>query len=156
MLVSKNIFNKLPKELFKEIQKYVNINNLLNITNLPEDIKKELYFWNLSKKYSLKFYKDLKFREIIISKMYNTKKQLQINLNYYNLTDISKLGNIYLLDLSDSYKLRDVSVLGIVHTLVFSDCKNITDEENFHILNLVSCDTIVINSTVNIYKIKLF
>ena len=85
----------LPQDLYSCIQEYTNINPLLNTTKKLSDVKYELYYWKLNKEYSLKYYDDSKFRDIVNSKICRTLKQLSLNLSYcYKIVDVSALKNV--------------------------------------------------------------
>ena len=117
--------------------------NITNITN------------NKSKDLNNKFSNEIKWR------------CQKLDLSYTNITDISMLGNISILDLSYCDNITDISMLGNGHALYLSNCKNIvkwcnkekwdyhivdlsytniTDTsmlENIHILNLSNCKNII-------------
>jgi hypothetical protein len=128
--IRKNLI-KLPKEVYQEIEKYVDINNLLDTTLALINIKKEIKKWKLIKFFSYKFYIDVDFREKIISKIYKTDKQLYLdlsNLNLYNrenIIDMNTLTNVHTLNLDSCENITDVSALKNVHTLDLGYCKNI-------------------------------
>ena len=46
---------------------------------------------------------------------------------HLDITDVSALGGVHTLDLSECSNITDVSALGGVHTLDLSECSNITD-----------------------------
>ena len=118
----------LSNDLFGSIQEYTDINYLLNTTTNLFYVKYELYYWNLNKKYSLKYYNYIKFRNIVNSKICKTLDQLSLDLShYYKIEDVSALGNVHTLHLSLCRNLVDVSALGNVHTLYLSGCYKIKD-----------------------------
>ena len=61
---------KLPIEIIRKLQEYTNIIDFLSIDKYHHNIiKKSVYYWKLTKEFSLKFYTNSDFRETIISKI---------------------------------------------------------------------------------------
>ena len=150
--------NKLPIEIFNYINEYTNINNLLLSCKSFEQFKKKLYYWKLTKEYSKKFYynidfHNINFRKKILSKMFDSKKQLSLNLSACNgITDVSTLSDVHALNLSWCYNIIDISALSGVHTLNLSFCNRITDVSalsGVHTLNLSHCHRIRDISALN-------
>jgi hypothetical protein len=54
---------------------------------------------------------------MILSKIIYPNKQLNIDLSWSSIEDVSSIGNVHTLDLQDCKNIRDVSSLGNVHTL---------------------------------------
>ena len=76
----------------------------------------KLKHYKLNKKYSLQYCKDINFRNLIDSKIFNSRLQLSLNLNSCRqITD------------------RDLSILGHLHTLNLTWCNEITDEGIKHL-----------------------
>ena len=89
---------------------------------------KKYWIYKLNKQYSLLFYDDILFRDLVLSKIFNPIKQLHLNLSdCKNITDVSALRNVHTLDLSRCINITDVSALRNVHTLNLSWSINITD-----------------------------
>ena len=54
------------------------------------------------------------FRKFLISRISNSSKQISLNLyGCEEITDVSRLGNVHALILSDCQGIRDVSSLGL-------------------------------------------
>jgi len=71
-------------------------------------------------------------------------KAMEFEREYY-ITDVSALGNVHTLKLSECQGIRDVSALGGVHTHNLSNCNGITDVSalgGVHTLNLFGWDKI--------------
>jgi hypothetical protein len=116
--------------------------------------------YKLNKKYSLIYYEDIAFRNIIISKIFNPCKQLHLDLSLCdNITDVSTLENVHTLDLSSCDYITDISALGNVHTLILSGCCNITDVSalgNVNTLELRSCNKITdVSALGNVHNLDL-
>ena len=76
----------------------------------------------------------------------------------YNITDVSALGNVHTLDLTNCENITDVSALGNIHTLYLTGC-NITDVSmlgNVHKLILRCCENITnVSALGNVYYLDL-
>ena len=165
-------------DLFGTINEYTDLRSLCDTCILFATLKKYINY-KLNKKYSLMYYDNIAFRNIIISKLFNPCKQLHLNLSdcnnitdvnalgnvntldlsgCKNITDVSALGNVHTLDLSWS-NIIDVSALGNVHTLNLSWCINIIDVSglgNVHTLNLSGCINIIdVSALGNVYTLNL-
>ena len=127
------------------INEYTDLRSLCDTCLLFTTLKKYINY-KLNKKYSLMYYDNVLFKNIILSKIFNPYKQLHLNLSYCNnITDVSTLCNVHTLNLSDCNNITDVSTLGNVHTLNLSFCDKITDVStlgNVHTLNLSNCNKI--------------
>jgi hypothetical protein len=89
--------------LFQEIKELLNntnsgSNNLLNVSRSFQELKKEHFYWKLTRSYSRCYYTSSPYRECITFFM-NTKRQQSIN--FYMCSEVV-----------------DVSVLADIHTLV--------------------------------------
>ena len=128
-----------------ELIRYIDVTNLLNTTKLLKYVKKKFIYRKLNKKYSLEYYNNEEFRNIIHNSIKNPNKQISLNLSECKkITDVSALGNVHNLNLSDCNNIIDVSALGNVHTLDLSGCK-ITDISalgRVHTLDLSHCKNI--------------
>ena len=93
-----NIF--LNIDLFRIINEYTDSRSLCDTCVLITTLKKYINY-KLNKKYSLIYYDDISFRNIILSKIFNPIKQLHLDLSEC-------------LDLEDCNKITDVSALGNV------------------------------------------
>ena len=110
------------------IQEYVSINAFLNSSKTLTPLKMRYFRWNLTKAASQKFNQFQPYRDILLSRMIDPRKQLQIDLGGCdNVTDVSMFGNVHTLNLSECSNLTDVSMLGNVQTLILSYCSNVTD-----------------------------
>jgi hypothetical protein len=102
-------------------------------------------FISLTKKYSIIYNENDKFRARILSLIINPRRQLSLNISWTNITDVSALGRVHTLMLSNCQKISDVSALGRVHTLDLSFCSLITDVSalgGVHTLDLTLCSLI--------------
>ena len=137
-----NIFTNI--DLFRIINEYTDLRSLCDTCLLFATLKKYINY-KLNIDYSLMYYDDIAFRNIVLNKIFNPYKQLYINLNGCdNITDVSILDNVYTLNLSWCKNIRDVSVLKNVHTLNLSFCNKIKfcALSNIHTLLLRWCDRI--------------
>ena len=78
----------------------------------------KLKHYKLNKKYSLKYCRNIDFRNLIDSKIFNSRLQLSLNLSYCSKItdrDLSILGHVHALDLSNCYNITDVSLLGNIY-----------------------------------------
>ena len=113
--------------LFMTINEYTDLRSLCD-TCISFAILKKYINYKLNKKYSLMYYDDILFRNIVLSKIFNPNKQLHLNLSCCdNIVDVSTLGNVHTLNLSECDNITDVNALGHVHTLNLSNCNKITD-----------------------------
>ena len=104
-------------DLLKIINEYTYIRNLCDTGLLLTTLKKYINY-KLNKKYSLMYYDDILFRNIVLSKIFNPDKQLYLDLSLCNnITDVSALGNVNYLNLSDCKKITDASALINVHLI---------------------------------------
>ena len=81
-----NIFTNT--DLFRTINEYTDLQSLCDTCILFATLKKYINY-KLNKKYSLIYYDDIAFRNIIISKIFNPYKQLYINLSDIIIIQIS-------------------------------------------------------------------
>ena len=145
---------ELSIDIIGKLQEFTNINNLLLSCNNFQKIKKYLYYWKLTKEYSKIYYMDANFRKKIIAKMFNSKKQLYVDLSFdlyarYNNTesyqyvsDVTVLNNLHTLILSGCIKIRDISPLNNIYKLILIECSGITDVSSLKDtceLNLMNC-----------------
>ena len=152
-----NIFSNI--DLFRIINEYTDLRSLCDTCRLFATLKKYINY-KFNKEYSLMYYDDISFRNIVLSKIFNPNKQLHLNLTGCdNITDVSALGNIHTLNLSECDNITDVSALGNVHTLYLKKCNNITDVsalKNVHTLDLSRCKNITDVSTLgNVHTLNL-
>jgi hypothetical protein len=85
----------------KELLKNTNIsaNNLLNVSRNFKELKKDHFYWELNKKYSLIYCNSSLYRERITLLM-KTKSQLSLYLSGYSeVMDVSVLADIHTLNL---------------------------------------------------------
>ena len=132
-------------DLFSIINEYIDLRSLCDICRLFATLKKYINY-KLNRQYSLMYYDDILFRNKVLSKIFNSLKQLHLDLNGCdNITDVSALGNVHTLNLCYCNKITDVSALGHVHTLNLSGCNKITDVSklgNVYTLDLSNCNKI--------------
>lgn len=131
----------------RDIVSYINEfikddNPLLSCNKYLKGLKLE--YITLNKTYSLKYYENAEFRDLIQSKMNNSRFQLSLNLsNCSQVTDLSVLKNIHSLDLSYCRCISDdISALENTYILNLKGCENITNVSmlgNLHTLNLSYC-----------------
>ena len=82
------------------ITEYTNLRSLCDTCRSFATLKKYINY-KLNKQYSLMYYDDIIFRNIVLSKIFNPIKQLHINLSECdNITDVSILDNVHTLNLS--------------------------------------------------------
>ena len=110
-----NIFSNI--DLFRYINKYINLRSLCDTCLLLATLKKYIIY-KLNSQYSLMYYDDILFRNIVLNKIFNSNKQLHLDLsNCKNIIDVSILGNVHTLNLKDCINILDVSELGNVNNL---------------------------------------
>ena len=146
-------------DLLCVINEYSDLRRLCDVCVLLTPLKKHINY-KLKQKYSLLYYNDLLFRNRVLNNIFNSNKQLYLNLQICNkITDVSALGNVHTLDLSYCDKITDVSALGNVHTLDLSCCDKITDVSalgNVHTLNLYKCNNITdVRALINVGHLYL-
>ena len=81
-----------------------------------------------------------------------------LDLSYTTVSDVSMLGKVHTLNLSNCYKVTDVSALGNVHTLDLSGTKvsDVSALKNVRELNLFGCYNVTNVSTLgNVRKLIL-
>jgi hypothetical protein len=145
------------KELVWEISKFIpNDNNLLLCNKELYELK--LKYYNLTKRYSIKYMQDVDFRNLIHSKIINSRLQISLNLSdSYEVTNINALSKVHTLNLSSCYEITDTDLLslGSVHTLNLSNCNKITEKGvehlgNLHTLYLSYCNQITDNAILKL------
>ena len=122
----KNIFS-LSQNNFEEIFSFLLIasNNLDTIDKCLSQIY-GLYLYNnsyirLNKNYSIIYYENEEFRNMIKSRVINPRNQLSLDLrDFDNITDVSVLGVVHSLKLCRCNNITDVSSLGKVTNLNLS------------------------------------
>ena len=99
-----------------ELMRYIDVTKLLNSTKLLKNVKKKFIYRKLNKIYSLEYYNDEEFRNIIHNSITNPNKQISLNLSQCNnITDVTALWNVHTLILWGCENIIDVSALGNVH-----------------------------------------
>ena len=146
-------------DLFGVINTYTDLRSLCDTCKLLSTLKKYINY-KLNKKYSLKYYHDVLFRNKVLHKIFNPNKQLYLNLEDCRyITDVSVLGNVHTLDLSRCSNITDVTALGNVYTLKLNYCDNITDVSglgNVHTLDLRNCLNITnVSALENVHTLYL-
>ena len=111
-----NIFTN--KDLFRTINEYTDLRSLCDTCTVLSTFKQYITY-KLNNKYSLMYYNDMLFRNIVLNKIFNPNKQLHLDLSECSeITDVSVLGNVYELNLSGCINITDISSLRNVHTLI--------------------------------------
>ena len=119
-----NIF--LDSYIFRDINKYTDLRNLCDTCSSLSKLKKYINY-KLNKQYSLMYYNNILFKTMILNKIFNPRKQLQLNLSFYDTINAIVLDNVYSLDLSNCNSIINISELKNVKILDLSNCKNIID-----------------------------
>ena len=90
-----NTLNKFS-QLFHFLNEYTDLKNLLMSTpDLWNSNEHRLFrYLKLNRSKSIEYWKSIEFRAYIISRVFNPKKQISLDLTQcYRLTDVSSLGN---------------------------------------------------------------
>ena len=140
------IFNRLPAALIRVISEYTNVDALfLTCKELwNDDVRKEVVYLSLKDRdVAMRFYRDNAFRIYVFSRVQNPSRPISLYLRCCSgVTDVSALGKVHTLDLSQCSGVTDVSALGEVHTLDLSYCREVTDVSalgKVHTLDLRYC-----------------
>jgi hypothetical protein len=165
------------RDIIGKITEFVPYNRLFETSTFYMNEGYYLKKLKLSRKYSLLFYKNNEMKEEILTKIYNSNKQLELELSYQCITYTNQLKNLYTLDLSFT-NIEDVRLLGNIHYVYLRGCQNITDIsplkkvfkldlsdckniinvdplENVHYLDLSNTNIIDINKLVNVHTLKI-
>ena len=137
-------FSQLPDELiFMICEKLTSVVDLVNLSVCSKRINLLCKDSDLK---SIDDVYDIKKEENINSALsFNKNIKLKLDLSEKDISDFSKLGKVYNLNLSYCSDIKDVSKLGRVHTLNLYECYEITDVSmlgNVHTLNLSYCSGI--------------
>ena len=92
-----NIFKNI--DLFRLINEYTNLQDLCDTCTLLLTLKKYINY-KLNSHYSLMYYDDILFRNMVLHKIFNPYKQLYLDFSYLNLKkviNVSVLGNVHLI-----------------------------------------------------------
>jgi hypothetical protein len=136
-------------DIIYKINEYIkDDNNLLNCNKYLNELKLKNYKLNIE--YSLKYCNNIHFRNLIHSKIINSRLQLSLNLTQTTIDEgLKNLGNLHTLNLWGCKRITDEGLkhLGHLHTLNLSNCDKITDEGvkylgNLHTLYLQRCNQI--------------
>ena len=101
----------INSDLFIAINDYTNLRNLCD-TCLSLSKLKIYINYVLKRQYSLMYYNNQLFRNIILNKIFNPSKQLQLNLSFCNnITNITALENVHNLDISYCYNITNITAL---------------------------------------------
>ena len=165
--------SQLPDELiFMICEKLTSVVDLVNLSVCSKRINL------LCKDFNRRDVYDIKNEENINPALsFNKNIKLKLDLSEKDISDFSKLGNVYNLNLYICYNILDVSMLGNVHTLNLSGCEitevsmlgnvhtlnlsgmEITDVSmlgNVHTLDLSYCDNVTdVSMLVNVYTLKI-
>jgi hypothetical protein len=155
------VFYVLPK-VFREYLKFKDWRNFLNSSNELTDVKHTTVYYNLTHEFSMLYYSDAKFRELVDGKIENPGFQLSLNLACFSylkdltllskvhslsspgcsISDVSSFSQIKILNLSYCDRIKDVRPLGNALSLDLSHCKRIggfSALKNVKYLNLSGC-----------------
>ena len=103
-------------DLFNVIGEYTHLQSLCDTCSMLFTFKQYIRY-KLNEEYSIIYYNDISFRNRLLTKIFNPNKQLHLDLNNCDVTDVSMLGNVHTLDLN-CCDVTDVSALGNVQTLI--------------------------------------
>jgi hypothetical protein len=109
---------------------------LFVINHFHHDSSKLYRYIKLNSTNSKRYVDNEKFQERCLSLITSSSRQLGLNLE--SISDVSALGGVHTLDLSDCENISDVSALGGVHSLHLSGCPGISDVSSLgsvHTLN---------------------
>ena len=96
-------------DLFGYIDEYTDLRSLCDTCTLLLTFKQYITY-KLNNKYSLMYYNDMLFRNIVLNKIFNPNKQLHLDLSECSeITDVSVLGNVYELNLTYCCNITDVN-----------------------------------------------
>jgi hypothetical protein len=70
----------LDSYIFRDINEYTDLRNLCDTCSSLSKLKKYINY-KLNKQYSLMYYDDVLFRNIVLSKIFNPYKQLHLDLS---------------------------------------------------------------------------
>ena len=99
----------LNSDLFRTINEYTDLRNLCDTCSFLSSSKQYINY-KLNRQYSLIYYNDELFRNMILHKIFNPYKQLYLNLSY--------LGNTYDLDLRFSDIIINAAII-IIYMFIF-------------------------------------
>ena len=77
------VMTELPEDIYRCIQAFTPINALLNTSRRLADVKRRLYYWNLTRQYSLLYYLSAEYRELFASNgclLHDSRKQVGLDL----------------------------------------------------------------------------
>jgi len=101
---------------------------LMNTSTLTSDAKKALIYWNLNKKYSIKYLLDEPFRKYMNSLVSNIKYQISINIDNYHkqLTIPVDLALNYMMfdRCSYLYNIKDIEIQNDMCLKISNCCSN--------------------------------
>jgi hypothetical protein len=90
-----NLFSNI--DLFRIICEYTDVKSLCDTFVLFATLKKYINY-KLNKKYSLMYYDDISFRNIILNKIFNPYNQLHLDFsNCLKITDVITFENVHTL-----------------------------------------------------------
>jgi len=137
------------EDMTRYIVDYLNeqdIRSLFDTSMRLASMKKKFVYWKLNKNQSLRYQADSSIRLQTEALVDNPRGQISLYFrNCTEISDVSALGNVHTLNLTDCSGISDVSALGNVHTLNLSSCRAVHDFSalgNVHTLNLSSCRAI--------------
>ena len=80
--------------LFMTINEYTDLISFCDTCRTFSTLKKYINY-KLNKEYSLMYYNDIIFRNIVLNKIFNPIKQLHLNLSRCKITDVSALSRAF-------------------------------------------------------------
>ena len=86
----KTLITDLPIDVFRLIGEWTNTNYLISTNRYFFNNVKQFMYLKLNRTYSLFYYKNEGFRELVLSRVDKPTKQLCINLGYTYVSDVSK------------------------------------------------------------------
>jgi hypothetical protein len=155
--------------------------NFMNCNKALREVKKRTMYLKLNGKYSLKFVKDVIFRDLVLMKVWKPQNQIGldlvnfkvrdpdllpgidglncVDLSFSNIKNVTMLNNVQTLVLSDCSYCSDFTTLSQMKTLDLTFCKRVQDTSSFgaiHYLDLSFCRSIRdVSSLGNVQTLKL-
>lgn len=133
------------EDILSILKEYTCINSLLNSSSKLKEEKKRYFYWRLNgeKSYAYCFFN--RFRAQLNSRLAKSNLQISVNLSTnlsIGISNVSALGIVHSLNLTDCVFVTNVSALGNVCHLNLSGCIFVTDVSglvNCESLNLTGC-----------------
>jgi len=142
--------------LYLYINEFTNLQYLCDACKKYNIYKKYVLYIKLNKHNSLKYYyNNENFRDIVLSKIFNSYKQLSIDLSGSDIINID-IHNLHSLDLSYS-KITDFSRLTNIYILNLTNCNisNVDNLSNSNTLILDRCNIVNVSKLGKVKKLSL-